>query len=362
MSTQPHYIGNAVELYHGDCLAVLPTLSDNSTDLILTDPPYYRVKTDAWDRQWPTPAAYLRWLDDVLAQFARVLRPNGSLYVFASPEMAARVEVGVGARFEVVNRVTWRKEAGFHKTTCKEDLRSFFPASEAIIFAEHVGADNMAKGEAGYEAKCDELRGFVFEPLRKYLDDERQRAGFDRAMCDKACGNQMSGHYFSRVQWTLPTQANYEKLRAALNTHPPHNYLHRSYDDLRRQYDDLRRQYDDLRRPFQVTADIPYTDVWDFPTVGYYKGKHPCEKPQALLRHIIAASSRPGAVVLDAFFGSGATGEAAMALGRRCIGIEMSREWCWRAAKRLRLRRNITATTVATTTPQGSTDDAPTTD
>jgi hypothetical protein len=86
---------------------------------------------------------------------------------------------------------------------------------------------------------------------------------------------------------------------------------------------------------FSVTADVPYTDVWTFPTVGYYAGKHPCEKPQAMLRHIIAASSRPNAVVLDPFAGSGSTGEAALALGRQFVGIEMSEHWVAKARERI---------------------------
>jgi len=332
------YRSPSVDLYNADCLAVLPTLPDNSVDLILTDPPYYKVKSEAWDRQWKTTQEYLKWLDTVLEQFARVLRPNGSLYLFASPEMAARVECLVDQRFTVVNRITWRKPAFSTKAEMfrKEDLRSFFPASEAIIFAERRGADNIAKGEAGYEAKCDELRGFLFEPLRKYLDDERSRRGLSvRAVAEafqRKTGSRtvtgMAGHWFGSVQWALPTFENYEWLRSLFGS-----------GFLCRQYDDLRRQYDDLRRPFQVTKDVPYTDVWDFPTVSYYPGKHPCEKPQALLRHIISASSRLDAVVLDTFFGSGAVGEAATALGRRCIAVEMSTEWCDRAASRLTLEK-----------------------
>ncbi|MBU0618067.1 MAG: site-specific DNA-methyltransferase, partial [Planctomycetes bacterium] len=37
-------------------------------------------------------------------------------------------------------------------------------------------------------------------------------------------------------------------------------------------------------------------------------GKHPCEKPLSLLEHIVAASSKPGAVVLDAFVGGQQSG------------------------------------------------------
>jgi DNA modification methylase len=38
--TAPHYQDDAVTLYAGDCLAVLPTLPDNSVDAVVTDPPY----------------------------------------------------------------------------------------------------------------------------------------------------------------------------------------------------------------------------------------------------------------------------------------------------------------------------------
>lgn len=65
----------AVTLYQGDCLQVLPALADNSVDLVLTDPPYFRVKDEPWDRQWDTATGFLAWLDLVLEQFARVLKP-----------------------------------------------------------------------------------------------------------------------------------------------------------------------------------------------------------------------------------------------------------------------------------------------
>jgi site-specific DNA-methyltransferase (adenine-specific) len=327
-------------LIHGDCLEVLPTLADNSIDLVLTDPPYHRVKGEAWDRQWKTDADYLDWLGRVLAEFQRVLKPNGSLYLFASPRMAARVEVKTGERFRVLTPIVWRKPFGRHNQADVEVIRAYFPQTERIIFAEHYGADNIAKGEAGYVAKCDELRGFVFEPLRAYLDGERQRAGIDKEDINEALGFRRLGgmagrHYFSQSQWQLPTAEHYTKMRELFNRNGG-EYLRREYEDLRREYEDLRREYEDLRRPFRVTADVPYTDVWDFPTVKAYPGKHVCEKPVALLSHIIQASSKPGAVVLDAFMGSGASGEAAVKLGRQYIGIELDSKWVERATFRIR--------------------------
>ncbi len=72
----------------------------------------------------------------------------------------------------------------------------------------------------------------------------------------------------------------------------------------------------------QKDMDVLYF-LWHYPTVPYYPCKHPCEKPAAMLEHIINASSRPGDVVLDCFMGSGSTGKACKALGRHFIGIEL---------------------------------------
>lgn len=67
-----------------------------------------------------------------------------------------------------------------------------------IIFAEHIGADGYAKGVAGYEAQCDDLRGFVFEPLRAYLAGELARAGLAEKDVNEGLQTFMGRHYFSR--------------------------------------------------------------------------------------------------------------------------------------------------------------------
>jgi site-specific DNA-methyltransferase (adenine-specific) len=259
--------------------------------------------------------------------------------------MAARVEVKIGETFNVLNHIVWWKTNGNRNWSAdKSQVRSFLPNTERIIFAEHYGADNIAKGEAGYDAKCDELRGFVFEPIRAYLDGERQRAGISTRQVaeafQKRTGSRtvtgMAGHWFTSVQWALPTEENYQWIRETLSRlNHGGAYLTREYEDLRREYEDLRREYEDLRRPFTVSADVPYTDVWDFPTVSFYPGKHPCEKPAAMIRHIVTASSKPGAVVLDCFMGSGVTGEVCKDTGRDFIGIDADAKWFNYAKRRI---------------------------
>ena len=62
---------------------------------------------------------------------------------------------------------------------------------------------------------------------------------------------------------------------------------------------------------------------------------HPTQKPEALLHRVLVASTRPGDVVLDPFFGTGTTGAVAKRLGRHFIGIE--READYRAAAERRI-------------------------
>jgi site-specific DNA-methyltransferase (adenine-specific) len=322
-----------------DALDLLRMLPDSSIDLCATDPPYYRVKSAAWDRAWDSQAAFLDWLAAVVDEIARVLRPSGSLYLFASPQMSARVEVMISERLHVLNRITWAKQEGWARGTHKESLRSYFPTTESIIFAEHYGADNAAKGEAGYTSKCDEARGFVFEPLRAYLDGERRRAGVShddvRAAVGCAPGSGLPSHWFTSSQWMLPTAENYARLRALFNRSGGDEYLRREYEDLRREYEDLRREYEDLRReyedlrrPFEVTAQDAYTDVWTFSTVPTRQGKHPCEKPAALCDQIVRASGKPGGWLLDPFAGSGAILAAGVRRGMSVIGGDADARWC----------------------------------
>lgn len=67
------------------------------------------------------------------------------------------------------------------------------------------------------------------------------------------------------------------------------------------------------------------TDTWwhtIVPTNSNEKTGYPTQKPLGIVRRIVSASSRPGDLVLDFFAGSGTTGAACLALGRRFILID----------------------------------------
>ena len=62
---------------------------------------------------------------------------------------------------------------------------------------------------------------------------------------------------------------------------------------------------------------------------------HPTQKPEALLHRVLMASTRPGDVVLDPFFGTGTTGAVAKKLGRNWIGLEREDDYIAAATARI---------------------------
>lgn len=313
-----YYQDDHVTLYCGDSLEILPTL-DITANALLTDPPYFKVKDEPWDNQWKKPEQFLSWLGRFLDLAKPLIAPNGSAWVFASPQMSTRVELLVGERFNVLNNIRWTKSAGWHNKAKPSSLRSFLTPWEAIIFAEQF-ADQ-------YDTASQALHKEVFAPIGRYLQTEWERAGWKAGRLGTALGRDSA----LPTRWaegsSLPNPEDYEKMRALLNQ--------ATGDYLRREYEDLRREYEDLRRPFSLTTRELASDIWDFAPVKPYAGKHLCEKPQPLLTHMIETSTRPGDLILDPFAGSGATLIAARDTDRRAIGIEMSEAYCEQIAKAL---------------------------
>ena len=85
--------------------------------------------------------------------------------------------------------------------------------------------------------------------------------------------------------------------------------------------------YDLMRH---LNGDKQMSDVWRLPTIAPFEktqGKHPTQKPLALLARIVLASTPEKGIVLDPFAGSSTTGIAANLCNRRFVGIEQSEEY-----------------------------------
>ena len=85
-------------------------------------------------------------------------------------------------------------------------------------------------------------------------------------------------------------------------------------------YDEMRRENDGKQMKTVWQMEAPSAAEKRF-------GKHPTQKPLALIKRCLRASTNERDVVLDPFAGSGRTGVAALERGRRFVGIELDREY-----------------------------------
>ena len=307
-------------LYLGDCLEVMPTLG--KVDAVVTDPPYFKVKGEEWDNQWKKPSEFLKWLGSVLESCSNIMEDWASLYCFASPQMEWYVQGVIREKFIFLNSIRWQKSQGWHKKQKIEDLRIFQQNWEACLFAQKAD-DSTALLSSGYDSACKDLHKKVYQPIGNYFKLERLAAGFSYQDIAK---------YISRdpalyVRWeegsSFPNKVDYNKCQSLFNEH------------LRKDYEHLRKDYEDLRRPFNIYDRRMKGDIWEYNCVNGYVGKHPCEKPIAIMEHIVCTSTKNSQMVLDPFMGSASTLVACAKMGRKGIGIELDRDYYEIACKRV---------------------------
>lgn len=300
----------------GDSLELLARIPDASVSLILTDPPYHTTKKSniRGDTSFAEDEHFLTWMEAYAQQWKRILRRNGTIYVFCSSAMAARLEVTFASHFRPINNITWTKPNepgydGWKGKMNKEALRQWYPHSERIIVLE--------QGVYGT------LEAYRRSPLGEYLRECRIKAGISGHALTGAIGAYGKVNHGGAVaNWeagrNIPSRDQYQKLVETLvGTGKVESML----------------DYEDIVRPMNVNGSIQFTDVWDFMSVRPFAGKHPAEKPQDMLRHIISASTYPGDIVLDCFAGSGSTGVAALSLGRKAVLMEIEDVWVQRAIR-----------------------------
>jgi adenine-specific DNA-methyltransferase len=291
----------------GDSLPLLRGLPARTVSLVFTDPPYHVTKKRNiyGDTAFAEDQDYIDWLAEYATEWRRVLRPNGCLYCFCDSTMSARLEVLLAKSFNVLSHIVWTKPNdpgfdGWKGKMKKEALRQWYPHSERVLFAEPAVEENIFRS-----------------PFALFLRNARKQAGMSmNELTGKIGAHGKVNHGGAVSNWedgrNTPSRDQYEKMRKALmetgkvEPMPP---------------------YEDVVRPFVMDASKEFTDVWTFPSVRPYKGKHPAEKPLAMIEHAIEASTFPGDIVLDCFAGGGSTAIAALKLERRTVSIEIERRW-----------------------------------
>jgi len=143
----------------------------------------------------------------------------------------------------------------------------------------------------------------------------------------------ISGTYhniFSVAQ--MLTELNYKILNCVTwaKTNPPPNlcckyFTHSTEFILWARKEKKQTHYFNYELMKEINGGTQMRDVWNLPAIAPWEkscGKHPTQKPLALLSRIILASTKQNAWILDPFSGSSTTGIAANLLSRRFLGIE----------------------------------------
>lgn len=100
-------------IYQCDCMKMLRELPSQSTDLVIADPPYYRVKGE-FDFAFQTAAQYLSWCLEWAGECYRILKQTGAFYCWGSSMMIDRLSVEVLDRFDWIRRnlIVWNYRTG----------------------------------------------------------------------------------------------------------------------------------------------------------------------------------------------------------------------------------------------------------
>lgn len=191
--------------------------------------------------------------------------------------------------------------------------RMYAPLSEKCLF--------VMLGSQGTTPNSDEF-WTAWEPMRAYLDGEREKMGWTRKDANIAVGSTVKGggmasHWFSTSQFSLPTKEQYKKLNKAAAG----KAFTMPYEELKAMYTQRSRAY------FNNTHDN-MNDVWHFNRAKDDERFHPTTKPFEVCARAIKSSSREGDIVLDPFAGGGSTLIACERLNRTCYTMELSPDWC----------------------------------
>lgn len=285
-------------ILRGNCIDVMKTLPDQCVDLVILDPPYWKIVNERWDYEWRTKEDYAEWCRQWLDQINRVIKRSGSLYMFGYTRNLIYlyedfVKRGFVMRQDIVvdkgkQSIAGRKTRTYKMFPTTTEMIWFFTKNSKPFIREMLKA---RQEELGLKAK-----------------DINQRLGV------KTNGGGVWSLYTgNNILAQVPTREMWGRLQDVLEfTYP----------------------YEEIAQTFNT--EMGTTNVWT--DINFYKEKrhHPTQKPIPLLERIINASSNPGMVILDPFMGGGSTAVACRNLDRHFIGIEKEDKYVEVALNRLR--------------------------
>lgn len=291
------------DLVHEDCLAFARRLPHESVNCIVTSTPYWamRVYKESRAIEWAdgdvapygheqTPEGFVRHTVEILHSLSRVLTQDGSIWWNVMDTFNTRTQI---------------------RGSAVEALRAMQGGENYKVWREH----EYRRYSAGHS----------------YLKDGEQ-VGIPSMIAQRA--SRLGLYVKSTITWaktaTLPEP---QKSRVSRQLeYVIHITKQRTPKFDKEAYG---RMSTSLGGRNELLETAKLSDVWVIPTSSGGDG-HGAQFPLALPGRCIALSTEPGDIVLDPFVGSGTSVVAALALGRRAIGTDTSREYLATAERKVR--------------------------
>lgn len=287
----PYYQDDQVTLYHGDCLDVLPQLTER-VNLCITDPPY-AVRLDEWDNMEEHEFARfcMRWIP-------LVEQMSDGLISFGTD--SGTLERLLGMAYPSVRKALWHKPAGSQYAGSSEKKLWF--TYESIFVCDDGETWSVVtpkKNEVG-----------------RLIREAREKIRLSRSGVDIQIRGKKTGLCFRWEEGAcLPTPEQVSGLKKIME-------LNGDFDEALREA--LQHKSKTMTAAREKAAEK--ADVFIHRTVT--GGLHPCEKPLPLMKELVELYSEREQIILDPFAGSGATLVAAKLLKRKAIGIEQDERYC----------------------------------
>lgn len=282
----------------GDCIDVMKNINDKSVDLVVADPPYWKVVGQKWDYQWRTEKDYVEWSLKWIKEVSRILRYGGTFYCFGYFRTLALIvpylqAMGLELRQQIIIDKGMRSVSG----RATKNYKIFPNVTESILF---IIKDNK-------------------QFIKPFLKERQSRSGLSAKEINEALGVKSNGGGMwsiftgKNICEQFPTKELWEKLADILKFDLPYEKVSQTFN-----------------------PQMGFTDVWT--DIDFYEEKryHPTQKPIKLIKRLISASSNIGDTVVDPFSGCGSTQISCKILNRNFLGIELDKEYYDISLKRLK--------------------------
>lgn len=286
------------KIYNLDCIEGMKKLPDQSIDLIIADPPYFKTINEEWDFKWRLEEDYYKWSKEWIAEVARVSKPTACFYLFGYfRTLCGMTDIITKFNFELRQQIIVSKGMRSISGRKTSTYKMFPTTTESILFFNY----NNKPWIKQFLKERQKVMGFTAKEINERLKVKTNGGGV------------WSLYTGDNILAQVPTKEMWERLQKVL---------------------DFKKDYSEIT--YIYNPQMGYTDIWD--DIDFYKEKrlHPTQKPEQLIERLIKASSNEGMTVLDPFMGSGTTAVVSKKLKRNFIGFEIDKKYYDESLKRLR--------------------------